>query len=118
KASMRPRLESFKESLVEAEEILSKSKKVMKVQLENELQSFATSVKGLHEDFNKRAPFSSDDMSISTAMDLLEDFTQELGQKRKQEADFQPNLDLFKMDAAVYKELEKVSEQVDSLKTI
>ncbi|KAF4707198.1 hypothetical protein FOZ63_000784, partial [Perkinsus olseni] len=113
-----PRLESFKESLVEAEEILSKSKKVMKVQLENELQSFATSVKGLHEDFNKRAPFSSDDMSISTAMDLLEEFTQELGQKRKQEANFQPNLDLFKMDAAVYKELEKVSEQVDSLKTI
>merc|ERR1719316_553730 len=60
KAAMRAEFEKFTKTLDVAGTILIKSKKAMKGTLENDLITFAQSIKDLRTVFSQNAPFKSD----------------------------------------------------------
>ncbi|CAK9054035.1 Dynein axonemal heavy chain 2 (Axonemal beta dynein heavy chain 2) (Ciliary dynein heavy chain 2) [Durusdinium trenchii] len=115
KAQMRPQMETFRETLVEAEIRISKSKKQMKAGLEQDLGSFGQSIRDVKTDFGRHAPYKSEGLTPETAASMLQNYRNQIEAKRKLEAEFRPKQELFGIEPANYKELEWVEQEIEKL---
>eukprot|EP00435_Cladocopium_sp_Y103_P036812 s634_g9.t1 len=115
KAQMRPQMETFRETLVEAEMRISKSKKQMKAGLEQDLGSFGQSIRDVKTDFGRHAPYKSDNLTPESAFAMLQNYRNQIEAKRKLEAEFRPKQELFGIEPANYKELEWVEQEIEKL---
>eukprot|EP00403_Amphidinium_massartii_P034765 CAMPEP_0178446682 /NCGR_PEP_ID=MMETSP0689_2-20121128/40951_1 /TAXON_ID=160604 /ORGANISM="Amphidinium massartii, Strain CS-259" /LENGTH=257 /DNA_ID=CAMNT_0020071557 /DNA_START=54 /DNA_END=823 /DNA_ORIENTATION=- len=118
KNQMRVSMEKFKETLQQAEMIISKEKKKMKAGLEQDLATFGQSIRDVKVAFSAQAPFKSDGITNEQAFGILQTFRQQLASKRKLEEEFLPKLQLFGMEAANYKELEWVDQELDKMQIV
>jgi len=118
KASMRTAYEEFQRALFTAESILVKAKKTHRAYLENDLANFQQSIKDMRVQFSTSAPFKSEGLTNEKAFAMLDNFTEQLRQKRAKEAEFADKLELFLVDTPQYKELELIDLELQNLKTI
>ncbi|CAK0888334.1 unnamed protein product [Prorocentrum cordatum] len=115
KAQMRPAMEEFRSTLVEADIRINKEKKKMKAGLEQELINFLQNVKDAKVDFQRRAPYKSEGITSDTAVSILDDFRAQQQTKRQMEEEFLPKLELFGIEPQTYKELDWVDQEMEKL---
>ncbi|CAJ1396633.1 unnamed protein product [Effrenium voratum] len=115
KAQMRPQMETFRETLVEAEMRISKSKKQMKAGLEQDLAGFGQGIRDVKTDFGRHAPYKSDTLTPDGAFNMLQTYRNQIEAKRKMESEFRPKQELFGIEPANYKELDWVEQEIEKL---
>jgi hypothetical protein len=97
KNGLRDMLLDFRNSMLQAENLLGKSKKSMRAQLENDLITFQQTVRDCKAEFQRGAPFDTKNFTTKDAFINLEMYENILNEKRAQEDDFGPKLKLFQI---------------------
>ncbi|CEL98551.1 unnamed protein product [Vitrella brassicaformis CCMP3155] len=118
KKSLRPALETFKTTLVEADQILAKSKKIMKAELESNLGQFQKQAAEAQKVFKAAAPFDAEATANEKAFALIQNYRSEVERMRLTEQGMLPKIELFGMEASQYKEIDDMEKDLQLLTSI
>ncbi|CAD7941177.1 unnamed protein product [Amoebophrya sp. A25] len=122
KNNLRAAFEEFCDQLGQSETIMGKAKKTMKAAFEGESAAFKQSVKDLKKTLQQLCPYSVETkdglLSNDAAFAIIEDFKEQVANKRAIEEDHGPKLDLFGIEKSEYPELEACERDLELLTTI
>nr|CAH8839495.1 unnamed protein product [Trichobilharzia regenti] len=107
----------FQSSLASAEMMIKKSKEKFKVGLLSDTEEFKRAVSHLLQDLQTNGPFAAH-LQPQEALDILNNFREQLDNLKKHELELRHGLNLFKIEQPPCKEIVVIEKDLDLLTTI
>jgi len=108
----------FEEALAEGAQVLSKSQKQLRQEVDSQVDDFRRAVEENKKHFQENAPYSSDKVDNASAKDSIQEHKLLTKDLRDREEKMKFGLDIFKIDHPVYPELSFVEKECNLLEQI
>lgn len=109
--------ETYKQTLVDADEMLKKYKDRFKTKLLQQSEDFKKNVNELLNEFKTKGPFSSE-MKPEEALLVIEQMKARLAKLKEEEQELRKGLGIFRIDHPFSKDIQNLEKDIEALEQV
>lgn len=109
--------EAYKQTLLDAEEMLKKAKDRFKTKLLQQSEEFKKNVNELVSEFRTKGPFSAD-IKPDEALSIIEQMKAKLNKLKEEELELRKGLGIFRIDHPFSKDIQNLEKDMEALEQV